>query len=193
MPQVWPRGPWNELHQAADDGSIEGMLSVLRNGSIHIDQGNPVGSTALMLAAIEGHSRITRVLLDKGANFAIASDIGYTALHCSAQSGHVAVTKMLTAAGADLEAAHIGGSTPLHVAAATGQCEAMVVLIEAGANVDSHGPNGETPMYLAAGSGHVSATIELLRAKADPLLAKENLGGADYVPLDIAACEGHSW
>ncbi|CAN0508451.1 unnamed protein product, partial [Ectocarpus sp. 8 AP-2014] len=58
------------------------------------------GPLSLMIASRQGHSRIVRMFLDKGAEVLITEDRGYTALHQSALAGHPAVTKMLVEAGA---------------------------------------------------------------------------------------------
>ena len=100
----WPRPPWNELHQAVLDGSIEILAALLQDGSIGIDQVNPKGGTLLMLASGNGNSRVVRMLIDKGADVSKIADGGFTALHGSVQGGHLAVTKVLIEAGADMEA-----------------------------------------------------------------------------------------
>lgn len=183
------RGPRNELHSAAARGLTERTIAV------DIDQGDEKGWTPLMLAAGSGHSRIVRILLNKGADTSAVNRDGITALLLAVDPGHLAVTKVLVKAGAQLtaNAAAFEGFTPLHVAARKGHLEVMRVLMEAGANPNSRGNDGSTPMYLAAQEGKVDSIKVLLRAKANPLLTKPNdpkpNGG---VPLDAAARNGHS-
>lgn len=76
-----PRGRENELHRTVGCGSIEGTISLLSSGSIDIDQGDPKGVTPLMISAAHGHSRVVRILLEKGANVSLVDDSGYAALH----------------------------------------------------------------------------------------------------------------
>lgn len=111
--QRWPRGPWNELHEAALDGSKKRTIALLSQRLINIDQGDPNGRTPLMLAAQEGVSSVARVLLNRGANPCIQMDRGFSALHISALHGHLAVTLDLVKAGADLSAKNSEGSTCL--------------------------------------------------------------------------------
>ena len=188
----WPRGPLNELHNAVKDGSIERTLPILSGGSIDIDQGSPDGTTPLMLAALHGHSRIARILLNKGSNVSIVDDGGFTALHISAYRGYLAVTKLLVKAGSDLEAAtSLDGSTPLYLAAEKGHSEVASVLIEAGANLNSRSSlDGSTPLFVAARYAHLDALNVLIRAKADPLLTMRNSVGHPFSPLDAAAEQG---
>ncbi|CAB1101498.1 unnamed protein product [Ectocarpus sp. CCAP 1310/34] len=192
--QPWPRGPQNDLHRAANDGSVERVVALLASrSSIAIDAGAEYGWTPLMLAAWRGSSRVVRILLNKGANVSVVAEDGHTALHFSTQDGgHPVVTKMLLKAGADIEAVTSEGETPLHLAANAGCWEVAQVLIEAGACVNSVRSDGETPLYSAARQGHKKATRVLLRAKANPLLTKPTPSGVTFVPLDTAAEYGQT-
>ncbi|CAB1101420.1 unnamed protein product [Ectocarpus sp. CCAP 1310/34] len=67
-PPKLPRGPLNELHQAAMRGFTERINSVLTRGVININQGDPTGRTPLMCAAQKGCMRVVGILLNKGAN-----------------------------------------------------------------------------------------------------------------------------
>ena len=189
----WPRGPRIELHTAACFGSAEATIDLLSAGSINVDHGDPKGWTPLMYAAQEGHSRIARILLSKGANVSTADDDGVSALHLSALNGHLAMTTDLITADADVNARDSRGDTPLHVATQQGHTEVMKVLLEAGADVDSRAGDGSTPLCTAANFGRLDAVRELLRANGDPLLSSRT--PADPVPLFplvIAAYHGHS-
>lgn len=77
-----PRGPANELHSAAIQGSVERVVALLSRGSIDIiDHGEDEdGRTPLIMAASEGHYRVVRILVNKGANLSRADDKGANAL-----------------------------------------------------------------------------------------------------------------
>lgn len=187
--QPWPRGPQNDLHRAANAGSVERVIALLPSrSSIDLNEGAQYGWTPLMLAAWRGSSRVVRILLNKGANVSVVADDGHTALHfCTQDGGHLVVTKMLLKAGADIEAVTSEGETPLHLASDAGCWEVAQVLIEAGASVNTVRSDGETPLYSAARQGHKKATSVLLRAKANPMLTKSTPSGVSFVPLDTAA------
>ena len=193
LPNQWPRGSLGELHAAAYADSIERLVALLSDGSIDIDQqGGPYGYTTLMVASGLGHSRVARILLNKGADVGVRIADGGTALHISAEQGHLAISKMLVNAGANLEVATTTqGSTPLHAAAQEGHVGVMSVLIEAGANPNSRRLDGSTPLYIAAQRGHLDAMRVLLRAKANPLLTRTDHNGTVCAPLDAAAQKGH--
>lgn len=182
----------NGLHFAAINGSTERTLAVLARGEIDIDQGDPEGITPLMFASFEGHARVVKILLNKGANFSLAADDTFTALLASAQGGHIAITKMLLKAGADVQAVNSLGDTSLHMASQRGHLEVMEMLIEAGANPNSRRPDGSTPLMMAAYEGYMDAIELLLRAGANPLLASREPTGDLAVALDMAAQKGRS-
>lgn len=189
--QQWPRGPHNELHDAAECGCVKHTVALLSGGSIDINQGSPRGWTALMYAALAGQSHIVRVLLNKGAESSIVNDDGVTALLISAHRGDVVTVKMLLKSGADIAVTDPRGSGVLHLAAGNGHWEVMRVLIEAGANIDSRKSDGETPLYLAAKRGYVGVITGLLGFKADPLLTTAS-EGADFIAVEVAAAAGHT-
>lgn len=187
-----PRGPLNELHRAAFQGSAGRTIAVLSRGAINIDQGSSTGMTPLLFAAQQGHSRVAAALLDRGANVSITDEGGFSALHISAQNGHLAVTLQVVRAGADLEARTSYGATALDLTAQQGHSEVVSALIEAGAKVDCRASSGETPIFAAAKMGHLSTVRELLRAGASTLLPAPTSWGTTYLPLDLAAQDGYT-
>eukprot|EP00903_Cladosiphon_okamuranus_P012387 g11609.t1 len=141
-----------------------------------------------MTAAYGGHSRVTRVLLDKGASISIARDKGVTALHGSANKGRLAASKLLVEARPRLEAEAIifEGYTSLHLAAVKGCRCVLQILLDAGANPNSRTSTGATQQYL-------EAVRQLLLGEADTLVTKASVGSSHArLALDAAARNGHS-
>lgn len=193
MARAWPRGPRNNLHRAAKNGSVTQVRDILASGSIDINLGDPWGATPLVFA-IEHHPCIVEILIKAGANVNIPGDRGATALHWSVTFGQLCTTRMLIEAGARLEAINDSGCTPLQLAGEFGHAEVIRALLEAGANVDSRSAEGETALYSAAYHGHVEATKELLGADANPGLGTVSGDGITQVtrlPVDVAAQRGH--
>ena len=190
-----PRGPFNQLHAAAHDGSTERTVALLSDGSIDINQQWDEGYTPLMLCCKGGHAGVARILVREGADMSIADDHGRTALHLSASTGHVAMTKLLARAGAELETSDKSGLTPLHYCSIHGHTGVMRALLEAGTNPNVVGVLcGTTPLAYAAVTGHLDSVKVLLQAKADPMLTDFVAPGegAALVPLDLAAMSGHA-
>eukprot|EP00903_Cladosiphon_okamuranus_P022139 g20360.t1 len=188
----WPRGPRNALHDAASLGSMAATVAILSSEPFDIDESDPQGFTPLMHAAFAGHTDVTRVLLNRGANVFITEDQGATALFFSVQQGHLDVARLLVQAGSDVETRSIIGHTPLFKAAMKGYTEMARVLVGAGANPNNRGPSGTTPLWAAALGGHEEIVLMLLRAEANPLLAADDEEDIVPLPLDAAAQGGHS-
>lgn len=185
--QQRPQGPWNELHRAAYDGSIQRTVALLSRGLLDINQRTPEGDTALMISAERGYSSIVRILLNKGADTCAVADDGMTALHLAAHNGRLAVTALLVKAGVDLQPAASEGGTPLHLAAQNGHLEILSTLVAAGADVKAMTSNGATPLHLCAQNAHMEVMAALVEAGAD-LQATTPRG---LTPLHLAVENGH--
>ena len=186
-PQQWPRGPTNDLHKAAKDGSVKRAVALLSRGSsLDINQGTPDGFTALMVGAVRGYSSIVRILLNKGADTSVATDTGITALNFSAAHGHRDASALLIEAGADLQSRTSEGFTPLHQAAQNGHWEVVTALVNAGADLEATCSGDLTPLHVAAHEGHWEVVTALVNAGAD-LQATCSVG---FTPLHVAAHEG---
>eukprot|EP00752_Nemacystus_decipiens_P018242 g16370.t1 len=174
-------------------GSHELTATVLRSGTLNIDQGDPKGVTPLMIAAQGGFSRVAKLLLKKGANVSVTADRDFTALHCCCQAGHLEVARMLLeAGGSDLEARDRSSCTPLFIAADRGYWQIVQVLIEAGANSNASQTCGSTPLFNAAFKGHIAVVRVLILGNADPRMGKKISPVETSTPLDVAAQNGHS-
>lgn len=117
------------------------------------------------------------------------------ALHAAAIRGSVehVLTILSSSSGADIDARAPNGCTPLHMAAVEGHWKVVEVLVKAGANPNNREwEGGATPLCFAADKGHLAATRVLIRARADPLLTYTGSSGVPILPLDAAACGGHS-
>lgn len=184
------RGPLNALHHAAIKGSTERTVAHLAAGLIDIDEGDPIGWTPLTTATHHGHSRVVKVLLDKGANVSLADGRGCTALHVSAEHGHLAIVKMLVEAGTELDSLATTGHTPLIMAAGYGRLGVVRFLITAGANLNRRTDTGATALCFASKRGHLEVVRELLRSRADPLLGEKFPDDTRYLPLEFVALLG---
>ena len=71
------------------------------------------GSTALMMAAVQGHATVLRLLLEAGADKNLADNDGSTALMMAARGGHADVMRLLLEAFADANLANNQGTTAL--------------------------------------------------------------------------------
>jgi ankyrin repeat protein len=125
------------------------------------------GLTALMRAAMIGHTEAVQALLDRGVDANARDEDGRTALLEAAFGGHLDTLKLLLERRADVNACDHDGWTPLMEAASKGHTEAVRELLEAGAEVNSRNRNGWTALRAAA-RGHFEITT-LLKAAGGTL------------------------
>jgi ankyrin repeat protein len=88
------RGAQNLIKRNDEPG-----LRAALNGSLSSNLANPNGWTLLMLAAVEGHIELGKLLLEKGAKTASTNNKGQTALAIATQKGHTDFVEMLQAHG----------------------------------------------------------------------------------------------
>lgn len=79
---------WNALHYAAAAGHTEIARLLLQRAPELLDSTSPSGMTPTMMAAMEGHIYIVKLLLDAGADPGLASQAGMTARDFAEQYGH---------------------------------------------------------------------------------------------------------
>ncbi|KAI9150228.1 Ankyrin-1 [Paramyrothecium foliicola] len=89
------------LHLASIEGNVGYVQHIAARNSKVIDLRDGDGRTPLSYTAAKGHTEITRLLLDSGANVNSDSWSGKLPLHYAAEGGHPATVSLLLNAGAD--------------------------------------------------------------------------------------------
>jgi ankyrin repeat protein/beta-lactamase regulating signal transducer with metallopeptidase domain len=180
-PQVKPT---KSLHQAAADGDIEQVKSLISKGA-DVNAKDEDGQVPLHLAARHGNKAVVELLLDRGAVVNVNKKLvpplpGAAPLHEAVRYGHKDVAEVLIASGADVNALTKPGDTVLYCAAASGHEELAKLLIANGADVDA-------ALHCVVGHGHLDAAMFLL-SKGDNINAKDEKG---KTALHKAARFGH--
>lgn len=154
-----------------------------------------LGRTALQYVAGKANIKITRSLLDAGAdvNAPPADNDGRTALQAAAYSGNLELVQVLLDAGADVNAsaAKHAGATSLQAAALSGRVRVATTLLNAGADANAGGAleNGRTALEGAAEHGRIDMVQLLLNAGVD--LWRD--GKVQYErTLQLASRNGHT-
>jgi ankyrin repeat protein len=156
-----------------------------------------IGATPFLRAARSQDLQVMKMLLDKGADWKLATADNATAMHLCAglawrdgktrgsETGSIECLQMLLDKGADIQAQTVRtGEMPLHGAAARGADKIVQFLVDKGANPTAKDKTGRTPLDVAMGVGANVAgvrapqesTVALLKqliAKASPQASSE--------------------
>jgi hypothetical protein len=126
------------------------------------------GNTALQEAASAGDEKITRLLLDSGADVTARrkGPINYDSLDYAAWTGNGSTVQELLSAGARVNEPSDSGWTPLMIAMLYGRPDVLEALLAGGADVNARTPTGWTALKEAQFQGHDQLAHRLIRAGA---------------------------
>nr|KAJ3420902.1 hypothetical protein HK105_004985 [Polyrhizophydium stewartii] len=162
-----------ELLQACDDGDIDKVYKLLWDGARVNCRMPGVGSTPLMVACKQGHTKVAAVLIEFGALVKSSDDYAATALHC----GDPALVSLVVSKGhlsaADLSKRDTFGSTPLHFASVRNLAGSVQALISAGLDPTSVNNDGRKASDLTT-DDTIRAFLQDEEAKAARLAAMRN-------------------
>lgn len=119
------------LYLAMRDKSLRSAEVLLADSRLRLDATNAAGETALMMAALRGHTAWVARLLDRGA--ALERD-GWTPLHYAASGPGTEATALLLDRGARIDAPSPNRSTALMLAARYAPEETVDLLLARGAS-----------------------------------------------------------
>ncbi|MBR5522517.1 MAG: ankyrin repeat domain-containing protein [Akkermansia sp.] len=178
------------------------------------------GTTALMMAAINGYHEVVAELIAGGANLNIRNKSGFTALMLAAQKGHADVVRLLVQAGADANirdasqrtamqhaatdairqlltqqpptsAAAKQGAT-LHQAIKDGTLDYEHPLLNAREKLNERDGSGLTPLMVAAMHNKAEAAHILLKVGSPHVNFNDATANFGTTALMMAAMNGYS-
>jgi len=118
---------------------------------VDVNAADASGDIPLIMAAYLGHTEITRLLLEAGADVtAVDSGMKATALHAAAYAGRTEPARLLIQHGIDIDAqGPYNGYTALHDAIWQNNVETARVIVDAGADLTLRNHEGQTPLEMA--------------------------------------------
>ncbi|HEV3057757.1 MAG TPA: ankyrin repeat domain-containing protein [Vicinamibacterales bacterium] len=163
-----------------DEAKVRLLLS--RGAAINAKQVE--GRTPLYIAASMGQgASLVKLLLENGANAALATANGMSPLMAASVGGDVEAMKLLVDKNADVNTRNGAGETALMFAATNGSPAAVKFLIDHGADAKAKSKRGETALGNAGTAGVEETVRMLLDQHAD--VNSRNVRG--YSPLMLAA------
>ncbi len=90
---------FDQAHRAIKRGQIATLKEAIP-AELNPNAANRFGWTLLMLAALEGNTKIGAMLIERGAGVAPLNDFGESALSLAAHKGHLPFVKLLRSHGA---------------------------------------------------------------------------------------------
>lgn len=162
----------DDMLQSVKLDDAAGVVDGLKRG-MDVNFVDEEGNSLLMIAAREGSTQSSAILLNVGAKTYLRNVYGDNALLLATFADHEAIVDMLLAKHANMDA-NPHGWTPMHYAAYVGHSRLITKFIAFGANINSATDNGLTALMLASMNGHIEVVRTLLLNKADKELRDAN-------------------
>ena len=180
-------GKPNRILSAASTGDVTQVMDLLAEG-VDIDLVDSMEQSSLHHACLksssptfkkghsfftgdksrDGHLRVVKRLVEKGADVNVQDHHGFTPLYLSVRTGNLDIAAYLVEeGGADVNLPSKSGYTPLALAAENGNLDIVVYLVDHGADLDHVSVAGSTPLSNATKNGHFYIVRYLREKGAD--------------------------
>ncbi len=173
------------IFEYAEQGNLH-KVKLLLNKS-NVDDADDSDKTVLHWACRNGHIKIARYALEKGANIEAKNETGWTPLCYAAQKGHLDIVKLLLSKDANIKSHEDNKLSALHLAVGKNQHKIAQYLIEQGLPVDIKDRWKYTPLHWAARENHAKC-VHLLIEHGANINAQDKYGNT---PIFRAAEKGH--
>ncbi|GAB6018955.1 Ankyrin repeat and death domain-containing protein 1A [Chamberlinius hualienensis] len=156
------------LHLAVERGDVV-IAALLLNHKADINKiVTKKAWTPLHYASHLGHTGVTQLLLEYGAQVEAQDQNGNSPLHLAVACNHEDSVKLLISKHAPINSTNNRKQTPLHIASDKGHSNLVEILLVAGADVTARDKNGRMPLSIAARGSFicvVDTIIKVDRAK----------------------------
>ena len=178
---------WSVLHFAAKAGNIELFQYLIDKGSdVYRQKGD--GMNCLHIAALNGHLRLCKVLLEfYNVDLQMIDDNGWSVLHSAAKAGNIELFQYLIDKGSDVYRQNGDGMNCLHIAAVNGHLRLCKMLLETyKLDLQMTDDNGRSVLHSVSEDGNLELFQYLIEKGSDVYRRKRD--GMNC--LDIAAANG---
>ena len=183
---------WTPLHEAAVNGQLETVYTLLRlGGRESMTKVAGTSGTPLHQAVGKGHKDMVSFLLNEGCPIRVVDSKGTSVLHTATEFGQIGMIEMLAEQELDVNVGDDEGRTPLHCAAAKGSLDSVCTLLRLGGRKSMTkvaGTDG-TPLHQAAINGHKDIVEFILSANCFKFINVVDSKGRS--PIHFAARFGH--
>lgn len=127
----------------ASQGNLLKVVDVLTTNGAEIDACGGVYGSALVVAALEGHFEVVKLLVERGADVNARNGTPFSfAIRAAAAGGDNEIVELLIAKGADINAHDDRYGTALHSAVSWGHAQTAELLISNGADINARKRDG---------------------------------------------------
>jgi ankyrin repeat protein len=181
-------GGASTLFLASERGYLEIVQALLGREGTDVNKRGGNGDTALHKAAMKGHIKVARALLQAGANARKSNEDGQTPLHYASGEGHIEIVRALleAGAGADVHKRSVHGISPIRCACRDKRFEVFRALVEAGGDVNKLDSGGWTALHHASAWG-LTEGVRYLCVERGADVNKSTTGGDGHTPLTLAS------
>ena len=156
------------LRVAAKDGALSVVKGFLRAGFDVNKRDEDDYSSAIMLACLNGHEEVVKLLIEWGAEVNVAMEGGWTPLTLACENGLTRMVPLLVNCSANVDMRLATGWTALMLACARGHQETALALLKADADISVQTyDTTETALTAACRHGHTALAQLLIENGAD--------------------------
>eukprot|EP00945_MAST-04E_sp_MAST-4E-sp1_P006760 g6760.t1 len=180
---------WTPIKWASHYGDWKTVKCLIKGGAnIHLP--DPSSSTALMLAATNGHLKTVEILLSPEAepNADAQNKYDWTALMMAANNNHLEVAECLLKFGANVNLQSNDLATAMHRACREGHLKMVHKLLKYNSDTSIRGADKAPPVFIACERGHFEIVEALFRAR--PICNREKEENK-WTLLHVACHKGH--
>jgi ankyrin repeat protein len=175
------------IHLAAFNGHTRMVQKLLTGNENDTNKADNTGSNALIWASLNGHTGVTELLLQQGADVSAQGGKHGSALYAASVKGYDKVVNMLLQHGADVNAQGEYHASALYAASLEGHDTTVQVLLQYGADANTQGGVPGNALQVAFSKGHYNIVQMLLHHGA----YNDAQGGYYGSALYAASFRGH--